>query len=114
MNLYLDKRVVTARELYHILQETARVLQVCTGIEPDYKEILFATELRNRVVNDVVSLLYNGGYPVFITETSSIGGEEVESLKIHRKLAKLFADSEYEVIIDAIDEILCQPNSNER
>jgi hypothetical protein len=96
----LDKPLFTARQLYGILDETARVLENCVGIDMSDLEAQFASELRNRVVNEILLALETQGYPVEVVRF--VGQDEVAT---KHRLAAYFRDGEYGSAREAITEI---------
>lgn len=100
----LNKPVATARQLYQLMSEVARSLQNC---QPEGDSVV-ESSLKTRVVNEIILILEESGYPVSVTKMTRMGRYFLGSMDYEVKLSTMFNEGDYDSVITAIQSILTE------
>ena len=100
----MNKPIATAKQLYSILDGVARSLQNC----PPEGDSVVESSLKTRVVNEVILILEESGYPVSVTKMTRMGRYFQGSMDYEVKLSTMFNEGDYNSVITAIQNILTE------
>jgi hypothetical protein len=89
----LDKAIATARHLYRLLMLLAKDRKSAGNSES------------SETMSEIMSILGENGYPLFITHSRYMKDSPVERLDFHTKINVLFERGEYDAIILTIEDM---------